>query len=109
MIGDVDTPDRLLRAVERGLLPSLVEFGFDICAVGSANRGSSVDLVAGARRIDVQADWLEGELSIELLDPDQPPQMLVLLSRLPRDVRASVLEAKLQQAAPTVVTGVLGK
>ena len=109
MIGDVDAPDRLLSAVERGLLPSLVELGFDIRSVTSANRGSSVDLVAGERRIDVHADWLEGELSVELREPDQPPQTLVLLSRLPRDVRASVLEAKLQQAAPTVVVGILGK
>jgi hypothetical protein len=109
MIRDVDAPDRLLRAVERGLLPSLVELGFDIHAVASANRGSSVDLVAGERRIDVHADWLEGELSVELRDPDQPPQTLVHLSRLARKVRASALEAKLRQAAPTVVAGILGR
>lgn len=109
MIGAVDTPDRLLRAVERGLLPSLVELGFGISAVASTNRGSSVDLVAGECRIEILADWLEGELSVELRDPDRPPQQLVRLSRLARDVRSSVLQAKLQQAAPTVVAGILDK
>jgi hypothetical protein len=109
MIGAVEAPDRLLRAVERGLLPSLVELGFGIGSVASANRGSSVEMVAGERQIEILADWLEGELSVELRDSDRSPQQLVHLSRLARDVRSSVLEAKLRQAASTVVAGILDK
>src|SRR5262245_51406250 len=107
MIGGVEPSDRLLRAVERGLLPSLVEFGFTIGVAESANRGASVDLVGGERRIEVHADWLEGEVVVVLLDPDQPAQTVVRLTRLARNLGVSVLEARLRRVAPLVVATIL--
>lgn len=100
---------RLLRAVERGLVEPLADYGF-IATGGGGQRGETVECSNGFLRITVSADWLEGELTVELGKPGQPSRPIseVLdltrhsafrLSRLPRDVSVGSLEARLRPIA----------
>jgi hypothetical protein len=102
-------PDRLLRAVERGLLPELAQLGFSLGARSSAGRGSLVELVSQECRLGIQSDWLEGELVVEVQEPGRSPKTLLHLTRLARDINASALESRLRLAAPSIAAEILGR
>jgi hypothetical protein len=105
----VDVRDRLLSAVERGLIAPLSRYGFSARG-GGGDRGESVECSNGHALIRVSADWLEGELSVSLQRPGKPPipiaDLLDLtgveglrMTRLGRGVTVETLAATLKKIA----------
>ena len=104
--------DKLLRAVESGLVEPLRQWGYRATGHGSF-RGESVECTNGAVMITITADWLEGELDIRLAQRGTkavPLRDLVTLqgmgihlSRLPRDVNATTLEATMSKIAAALL------
>ena len=44
----------------------VVEMGYRIESRGSSGRGEAVDVIGDVVRISISADWLEGEIDVEL-------------------------------------------
>lgn len=100
-------PDRLLRAVERGMAAPLAVFGFRAVG-GGGTRGETVECTNGDVLIEVTVDYLEGEIWVSVRQRGGPALALedvlsansikaLHLSRLPRGVSAGVLEARLRK------------
>jgi hypothetical protein len=110
--GVVPDSDKLLRAVDRGLVEPLRQFGYRATGMGSL-RGEMVELSNGAVMITLSADWLEGELDIRMAQREAKAVPLrelvevqglgIHLSRLPRAVTAASLEGTMRIAEPCLV------
>ncbi len=59
--------------------------------------------VGEGAQVTVRADWLEGEVVVQVQRLDEQPSTVLTLSRLPRQVSASVLESRLRQHVETIV------
>lgn len=104
--------DRLLRAVQRGLVEPLGSLGFRATGVGSL-RGETVECTNNSVLITLSADWLEGEIDVTVTQLGQPGVPLaalielegkaIHLSRLPRSVSVSSLEATMRKIADTLL------
>lgn len=101
-------------AVENGLLPPLLSFGFAAREVASSQRGETVECGNGVALIAVSADWLEGELSVTVQQvgaPAVPVEDLVEikalhLTRIGRGTSPNVVEATLRKIAEALTTQV---
>jgi hypothetical protein len=111
----VPDSDKLLRAVDRGLVEPLRQFGYRATGTGSI-RGETVELSNGAVMITLSADWLEGELDIRvaqrgakavpLRDLVEVQGLGIHLSRLPRAVTAASLEGTMRKIAEALLSQV---
>ena len=98
--------DRLISAVTRALLPRFEPCGLRLGPTTSGNRGSSATVMGDGIEVQVHADWLEGEVVVEVHRPGEPVVTALHLRRLPRDVTVGVLESRLSKAADGVVAEV---
>lgn len=104
--------DKLLRAVQEGLVGPLRPLGFRATGRGSA-RGETVECTNGSVLITLSADWLEGELKVTVTRPGQPAVPLdaliklqgkaIRLNRLPRSVSIGTLESMLRKIAAALL------
>jgi hypothetical protein len=103
--------DKLLRAVQAGLVGPLRPLGFQATGSGSS-RGETVECTNGSLLITLSADWLEGELNVTVTQPGQPAIPLatlielqgkaIHLNRLPRSVSVSSLESTMRKIAASL-------
>jgi hypothetical protein len=100
--------NRLLRAVERGLLEPLRHYDFAATGGGGGYRGETVECSNGQTLIVVSADWLEGELSLTVQQAGASPVPItdfidlsrikgLHLTRLGRNVSTDTVEATLRK------------
>jgi hypothetical protein len=105
--------DRLLPAVERGLVEPLTQYGF-VASGGGGHRGETVECTNGTTLITISADWLEGEMALRVQRSGQPSTAIedlldltqvhgLHLLRLPRNVSVGTLEAQLRKIANALI------
>ena len=111
--------NRLLSATEAALGPLLGPNGFTITGSTEQGRGSTVECSSGHLLIGIVADWLEGELTIDLQVEggrqvplaevvDVKQAQALSLTRLPRRIGRAGLQRRIEQVGQLIQEGLPG-